>query len=87
MQGAPIPEHMLANEEESQPWPMHALVARIFGNCRQQFQVGFGCVVYTGLSPTDIEIAARAHAIELTPELLADLRTMEAAAVSALNEK
>jgi hypothetical protein len=93
---SPEAEAALAQMEEAdrqgalEIWPdMADSVAIFFGMGTQWRWVGVGLAgaVRTGLDYSALPSIAAAHSIEVTPRILADLRTMENAAVKQWGRK
>lgn len=70
------------------PWPWHRDAARLFGAMRRQWRVVSGAagLLYLGLDFNALGEVRRMLRIKPTPELMDQLRTMEAAGAEALNE-
>ena len=70
-------------------WPGHLDAVRIFGAMRRQWRlqvVGEGRLIYMGLDFNALGEVRRMLRIRPSPELMDQLRTMEAAGADALNE-
>lgn len=71
-------------------WPAHLDAARIFGAMRRQWRVLVGPkgdMFYLGLDFNALGEVRRMLRIRPSPELMDQLRTMEAAGADALNER
>lgn len=71
-------------------WPAHLDAARIFGAMRRQWRVLVGprgSQLYMGLDFSALGEVRRMLRIRPGPELMDQLRTMEAAGADALNER
>lgn len=70
------------------PWAgEHERAYAVFQRCPIECATGMGGAIFTGIRPSEIEIAARALRIELTPELLDDVTYMGHVAARKLTEK
>lgn len=69
-------------------WPWHMDAARVFGAMRRQWRVVMGQkgLIYLGLDLNALAEVRRHLRIKAGPQLLDQLRTMEAAAADALNK-
>lgn len=71
------------------PWEgEHERAFMVFQRCPVECTgAGMAGAIFTGIRPSEIEIAARALRIELTPELLDDVTYMGHVAARKLSEK
>ncbi|MEJ0012788.1 MAG: DUF1799 domain-containing protein [Bauldia sp.] len=82
--------HMEAAPGTFMLWPEHEAAVRAFmAVCGSQWRAAIsptGRIVYLGLDYAGARAGLDAAGIDVTPELWADLQTMEHAAAAALNE-
>ena len=79
-----------AEDDTPRLWPWHQDAARLFGAMRRQWRVVMGPqggLLYLGLDLGALDGVRRMLRIRPRPELMDQLRTMEAAGAEALNSK
>ena len=83
----PPPDDWLeaARDDAFELWEENAMAFSVFLNAQTQWRTGMSGP--TGLDYAGVAAMTRAMRIKMTPELFADLQTMERAVLNAMREK